>query len=131
MNLLFRKEKSPYVEWQLFVQYMTANPHPCQSLAQSQLPHLRPPPPPNALFPIALFPANKESIYMQTILTCPTLLPLGTLHYTTVYLRIKAQTIYSKMWFVCNLEYTIVSTTRLVNTQHRKTMRVVLLLVIV
>ncbi len=71
------KRKGP-LTWNGGSLYMAASPHPCLFLAQSQVPHLRPPPPP-ALSPIALLPANTAFINKQTTLTHPILPLSGTL----------------------------------------------------
>ncbi len=58
--------ETPYLECDSL--YMAANPQPCWSLAQSQLPHLRPPLP---LLPSPRhcpFPTNTTLIYIQMIL---------------------------------------------------------------
>jgi hypothetical protein len=50
--------------------FMVANPHPCWSLTQNQLPHYNPPP---ISFPVPI-PTNTTFIYTQTALTSPLLL---------------------------------------------------------
>jgi hypothetical protein len=57
---------------------MAVNPHPCRSLAQSQLPHFRTPLLHTAPSPISLLPTNTAFLYIQTTLTCPNLLLPGT-----------------------------------------------------
>jgi hypothetical protein len=79
MHELIVWKETPYLECWLFVH--GSNPHPCWSLAQSQLPHLRPPPPCCPPFHCTL-PANINFIYIQMTLASLILLLSGTLSNT-------------------------------------------------
>jgi hypothetical protein len=62
MHELIVWKETPYLECWLFVH--GSNPHPCWSLAQSQLPHLRPP---TSLLPSLPLPSScQHKVYLHT-----------------------------------------------------------------
>jgi hypothetical protein len=61
MNMLFGKTP---LTWNVGSLYVAANPHPCCSLAQSQLPHLRPSPPLVTL-PFPLPSSRQHNVYLH------------------------------------------------------------------
>ncbi len=75
-GLFIWKEKT--LTWNGASLYEVANPHICWSLAQSQLPLLRPLTHPGT-YPLPPLPANTCNNYIQTTLACPYLLLSGTL----------------------------------------------------
>ncbi len=104
----YEKERKKTLTWKGGPLIMVAHPHPCWSLAWSQLPIAPPPPPPHP-YPL---PANKAFINIQMTLTCLLLLGRAHLSIGCVHILMLTQVICSYLFHMklaCILMLTLVT----------------------